>query len=131
MRLERSSAAVMPMKVVFNRELKDSLRAAVDLGIWNLAAVYVEEDSWYLSKGGVLSEWEHYSRRISSIQKQLAFHSQFRGRRLSNLYEERKFFLRHKLNSVVKRIVEELYGKGVAEIRVDTQRTSLYRGEVG
>ncbi len=109
----------MPVEVENNAKVEGSLRASVDLGIVNLATVYVDDGDWYISRGGgVLSQYEYYSKRISWVQKTLARHGQRGGRRLKLLYEKRKRFLKHALNSMVREAMEELKRKGVGEIVV-------------
>jgi putative transposase len=106
--------AYIPMKV--NKEGNENkekqknkekgLKASVDLGIVNLATVYVEDGSCYMFKGGsVLSEYEHYSKKIAVKQKLLARHKQSKSRSLSMLYDKRRRFLKHSLNSMVRRII--------------------------
>jgi putative transposase len=115
----RSWYAHIPVEVDSIPETKGNLRASVDLGIVNLATVYVEDGTWYIFKGGsVLSQYECYSKKISGIQKVLARHGQRTSRRLRLLYDRRSRFLKHVLNSMVRKIVEELKGKGVGEIIV-------------
>jgi len=115
----RSWYAHIPVEVESAVEAKGGLRAGVDLGIVNLAAVYVEDGTWCIFKGGgVLSRYEQYSRRISRVQKVLARHGQRTSRRLSLLYDKRRRFLRHALNSMVRRIMRELKEKGVGEVVV-------------
>jgi len=95
------------------------LRASVDLGIVNLATVYAEDGTWYIFKGGsVLSQYECYSEKISKVQKVLARHGQRRSRRLKLLYDKRRRFLRHALNSMVRKTMEELKEKGVRKVVV-------------
>jgi len=91
----------------------------VDLGIVNLATVYAEDGTWYIFKGGsVLSQYEYYSKRISRVQKVLARHGQRKSRRLKLLYDKRRRFLRHALNSMVRKIMEELKERGVRKVVV-------------
>ena len=98
-------------------EARGGLRASVDLGIVNLATVYVEDGTWYIFKGGsVLSRYEYYSKRVSEVQKVLARHEQKRSRKLKLLYDKRRRFLKHTLNSMVRKIMEELREKGVGEV---------------
>jgi putative transposase len=95
------------------------LRASVDLGIVNLATVYAEDGTWYIFKGGsVLSQYEYYSKKISRVQKVLARHGQRTSRRLKLLYDKRRRFLRHALNSMVRKIMEELKERGVRKVVV-------------
>jgi len=111
--------AHIPVEVENVAEAKGSLRAGVDLGIVNLAAVYVEDGTWYIFKsGGVLSQYECYSEEISKVQKVLARHRQRTSRKLRLLYDKRRRFLRHALNSMVRKIMEELKEKGAGEIVV-------------
>jgi putative transposase len=115
----RSWYVHIPVEVEDETKVKGNLRASVDLGIVNLATVYVEDGSWYVFKGGgVLSRYEHYSKRISEAQKVLARHRQRRSRRLKLLYDKRRKFLKHALNSMVRKIMEELKDKGVGETTV-------------
>ena len=114
----RAWYAYIPVEFEHNVE-KGSLAASVDLGIVNLATVYVEDGSWYLFKGGsVLAQYEHYNRKIQVVQKTLARHKQRRSRRLKLLYEKRRRFLRHALNSMVRKVMEILKEKGVGELVV-------------
>ena len=54
----RSWYAHIPVEVEIVAEVKGNLRAGVDLGIVNLATVYVEDGTWYIFKGGgVLSQY--------------------------------------------------------------------------
>jgi putative transposase len=111
--------AHIPVEVENVAEAKGSLRAGVDLGIVNLAAVYVEDGTWYIFKsGGVLSQYECYSEEISKVQKVLARHRQRTSRKLRLLYDKRRRFLRHALNSMVRKIMEELKEKGAGEVVV-------------
>jgi putative transposase len=115
----RSWYAHIPVKVENVAEAKGSLRAGVDLGIVNLATVYVEDGTWYIFKGGsVLSQYEYYSKKISRVQKVLARHGQRTSRRLKLLYDKRGRFLRHALNSMVRKTMEELKERGVRKVVV-------------
>jgi putative transposase len=89
------------------------------LGIVNLATVYAEDGTWYIFKGGsVLSQYEYYSKKISRVQKVLARHGQRKSWRLKLLYDKRRRFLRHALNSMVRKIMEELKERGVRKVVV-------------
>jgi putative transposase len=115
----RSWYAHITVKVENVAEAKGSLRAGVDLGIVNLATVYAEDGTWYIFKGGsVLSQYEYYSKKISRVQKVLARHGQRTSRRLKLLYDKRKRFLRHALNSMVRKTMEELKERGVRKVVV-------------
>jgi len=115
----RSWYAFIPVEVENNARAEGRLRASIDLGIVNLATVYVEDGTWYLFKGGgVLSQYESYSKRIARAQKVLARHGQRGSRRLRLLYDKRRRFLRHALNSMARRVMEELRDKGVGEVVV-------------
>jgi putative transposase len=113
----RSWYAHIPVEVENVAEARGTLRASVDLGIVNLATVYVEDGTWYIFKGGgILSQYEYYSKRVSRVQKVLARHGQKRSRKLKLLYDKRRRFLKHALNSMVRKIMEELREKGVGEV---------------
>jgi putative transposase len=113
----RSWYAHIPVEVGNVVRGKGNLRVSVDLGIVNLATVYVEDRTWYIFKGGgVLSRYEYYGKRISEIQKVLARHGQRRSRKLKLLYDKRRRFLKHALNSMVRKIMEELREKSVGEV---------------
>jgi putative transposase len=115
----RSWYAHITVKAENVAEAKGSLRAGVDLGIVNLATVYVEDGTWYIFKGGsVLSQYECYSEKISKVHKVLARHGQRTSRKLRLLYDKRRRFLRHALNSMVRKIMEELKEGGVSEVVV-------------
>jgi putative transposase len=109
--------AHIPVEVENEVKVEGGLRASVDLGIVNLATVYVEDGDWYIFKGGgVLSQYECYSKRISRVQKLLARHKQRGSRKLKLLYDKRRRFLRHALNCMVRRIMSDLKEKGVGEV---------------
>jgi putative transposase len=116
--------AYIPMEVEkvneekeWNEKKEEGLKASIDLGIVNLATVYVEDGSCYMSKGGsVLSEYEHYSKKIAVKQKLLARHKQSKSKSLSMLYDKRRRFLKHSLNSMVRRIMVLLKDKNVSEV---------------
>jgi len=113
----KSWYAHIPVEVENVTETKGNLRASVDLGIVNLATVYVEDGTWYIFKGGsVLSKYESYSKRISRVQKGLIRHRQRRSRKLKLLYDKRRRFLKHVINSMVRKIMEEVKDKGVSEV---------------
>lgn len=110
--------AHIPVEVE-TEKVKEGIKASIDLGIVNLATVYVEDGSWYLFKGGsALSHYENYSKRITIVQKTLHRHRQRRSRRLKLLHEKRSRFLKHALNSMVRRIMEILREKNVGEVVV-------------
>ncbi|BAB64996.1 putative transposase for insertion sequence element [Sulfurisphaera tokodaii str. 7] len=114
---KRSWYAHIPVEVESETKVEGNLRASVDLGIINLATVYVEDGSWYLFKGGsVLSQYEYYSKKIRIVQKTLARHKQNRSKKLKLLYENRSRFLKHALNSMVRKVVELLKDKRVSEV---------------
>jgi putative transposase len=115
----RSWYAHIPVEVEILAKARGNLRASVDLGIVNLATVYAEDGTWYIFKGGsVLSQYEYYSKKISRVQKVLARHGQRKSRRLKLLYDKRKRFLRHALNSMVRKTMEELKERGVRKVVV-------------
>jgi len=109
--------AYIPVEVEGEEKVKGSLRASVDLGIVNLSTVYVEDGAWFVFKGGgVLSRYEYYSKKISRVQKVLTRHKQRRSRKLKLLCDKRRRFLKHTLNSMVRKIMEELKKRGVGEV---------------
>jgi putative transposase len=117
--VRRSWYAHIPVEVENEAKVEGSLRVSVDLGIVNLATVYVEDGTWYIFKGGgVLSQYEYYGKKISGVQKVLARHRQRTSRRLKLLYDKRGRFLKHALNSMVRKIMGELKDRGVGEIIV-------------
>jgi putative transposase len=117
--VRRSWYAHIPVEVENGVKVEGNLRASVDLGIVNLATVYVEDGSWYVFKGGsVLSQYEYYSKRIAVVQKTLARHKQKKSRHLKLLHDKRRKFLKHALNTMVRNIIEELKEKGVREVVV-------------
>ena len=70
------------------------------------------------SSGSVLSQYECYSGKIGKVHKVLARHRQRTSRKLRLLYDKRRRFLRHALNSMVRKIVEELKEGGVRKVVV-------------
>jgi putative transposase len=114
---KRSWYAHIPVEVENCVKVEGKLRASVDLGIINLATVYVEDGSWYVFKGGsVISRYEYYGKRIAVVQRTLARHKQRRSRHLKLLHNKKRRFLKHALNSMVRKIMEEMKEKGVGEV---------------
>ncbi len=110
--------ASIPVEVEVNSPKGNGV-AGVDLGVTNLATVVFDGGSWFLFKGGsVLSLYEGYSRKIIITQKKQSLHKQKRSKRLGALHLKRKRFLKHVLNSMVRKIVENAYEKGVSTIEV-------------
>jgi putative transposase len=96
-----------------------SFKFSFSLKISTALTVYAEDGTWYIFKGGsVLSQYECYSKKISRVQKVLARHGQRKSRRLKLLYDKRRRFLRHALNSMVRKTMEELKEKGVRKVVV-------------
>ena len=122
--------AHIPVKLERNAQ-KSNLTASADLGIVNLATVFVEDGLWCLFKGGsVLSQYEHYGKKIQITQKILARHKQSRrSRKLRLLYEKRSRSLKHALNSMVRKVMELLKDKGVGKLVVEyPQGIAKHRG---
>ncbi|ABW01250.1 RNA-guided endonuclease InsQ/TnpB family protein [Caldivirga maquilingensis] len=111
--------AFIPMSVEDVKPKESGLKASIDLGIVNLVTMFIENGKWFLFKGGsILSQYEYYSKKIAITQKKLALHGQRRSRRLSMLYRKRSLFMRHVVNSMVRRIMNILSKEGVIEVRV-------------
>jgi putative transposase len=120
--------ATIPVEVELNAKTKGNGIAGIDLGIVNLATVAFDDGTWVLFKGGsLLSEYENYSRKIALTQKKLSAHGQTRSKKLKALYLKRKRFLKHALNSLVRRILKIAYDKGVSTIRVGYPRKIAQR----
>jgi len=58
----------------------------------------------YFKGGSILSQYEYYGKKISRVQKVLARHRQRKSRKLKMLYDKRRMFLKHALNSMVKKM---------------------------
>ncbi|QGA54569.1 transposase [Sulfolobus sp. E5-1-F] len=111
--------ATIPIEVEDVKLKESGLKASIDLGIVNLATVFIENGKWFLFRGGsVLSQYEYYSKKIVITQKKLAIHKQNRSRRLSMLYKKRSLFMRHVINSLARRVMDILNKEGVSEVRV-------------
>ena len=70
------------------------------------------------SRAAASSPNTNYSKKIRSVQKLLARHRQRTSRRLRLLYDKRGRFLKHALNSMVRKIMGELIVRGVGEVVV-------------
>jgi putative transposase len=98
---------------------KGNKTAYVDLGVVNLATVYV--DGWrqplaYSGKA-LLNQWWADCRHIGEHQSML---KRCNGRdyseRLSRMYLKRKRRFRHAVNAMVRQMVQKIHGSGVSRI---------------
>jgi len=99
--------------------LDQGMKASVDLGIKNLAVLYIQDGTWYIFKGGsVFSQFEYYTRKIALLQSAMSKCKHKTGRRLELLYEKRKLNKDHALKSMVRKIFEILQEKNIKTIVV-------------
>jgi putative transposase len=98
---------------------KGSKTCHIDLGILNLATIWVEgwKQSIAFSGRGLLSDWWYWTKRIAEHQSQLKeVNDKHTSKRLRRLYRIRQRRFRHAVNAMVRTIVKDLYDLGVSRI---------------
>jgi putative transposase len=114
--------AFMPVEVEDRNSvpvLDQGMKAGVDLGIKNLAVMYVQDGSWYIFRGKqVFWQFEYYSEKIAKVKSTLSKYRKRTSRRLKLLYEKQKLNRRHAINGMVREIFRILQKKNVKTLVV-------------
>jgi len=119
--LGRKWRVFQPVTVKSVLSPKGSKTCHIDLGVVNLATVWVEGWKQPIAYGGksLLSDWWYWTGRIAKCQSQLRrVNGKYRSKRLRNLYGIRQRRFRHAVNSMVRTMVKDLYELGVSTIVV-------------
>jgi len=82
--------------------------ASLDLGICNLAALYIENEKPIVYSGrAVLSDWVYRTKKIGELQSRLP-RKKRKSQRIGLMYRRRQRRLKHAVNAMCKSIFEEL-----------------------
>jgi len=101
------------------RQPKGNLTAGIDIGINNLLAIYVEDDSTRLVNGRPLKSISYYWRKkIAEYQSTLNGYGLETSKRLRRMYAKWRRQIRHYINAKVREAMEWLYEVGVSTIKV-------------
>ena len=103
-----------------NRNMNKIRRAYVDLGIINIITFWVEGDSKVIALSGkpLLSDWWHWSGKISKYQSKLAKHGLRTSKTLLLLYRKRQRCFRQAINTIIHKFIQYCYKNDVHEIIV-------------
>jgi len=103
-----------------SQEPKGSKTAYIDLGVVNLATVYVDGMRQPIAYSGrsVLNRWWYDTNRIARYQSVLNNNGVKRSKKLSRMYLKRKRHFRHAVNAMMRNMVEQLYDTGVSAINL-------------
>lgn len=81
---------------------------SIDLGICNIAAVYVQNEQPVIYSGrAVLSDWIYHTKKIAKLQSQLQ-QGQHTSTRIEKLFRTRKRRFRHAVNAMLRDLFERL-----------------------
>lgn len=95
-----------------------SRKASLDLGICNLATLYIEGEKPAIYSGRpVLSDWVYHTKKIAEKQAQLPKRKRT-SQRIRAIFRKRGRRLRHATNSMLRNIFEVLESKGVGELAI-------------
>ncbi|MEM1765678.1 MAG: transposase [Zestosphaera sp.] len=93
--------------------------AGVDIGVNNLLAVYVEDDSALIVSGRPLKSTSFYWRKkIADYQSTLNRYGLKTSRRLRRMYKKWRRQVRNYINWVVRNTMEWLYWRGVSKVLI-------------
>ncbi|MEM0025375.1 MAG: transposase [Zestosphaera sp.] len=93
--------------------------AGVDIGVNNLLAVYVEDDSALIVSGRPLKSTSFYWRKkIANYQSTLNRYGLKTSRRLRRMYKKWRRQVRNYINWVVRNTMEWLYWRGVSKVLI-------------
>ncbi len=102
------------VEVPWESPSRDASRmASLDLGICNLAALYIENEKPVVYSGGaVLSDWVYRTKKIADLQSRLP-RKKKTSKRIGLMFRCRQRRLRHAVNSMVKNVFETLEKRNV------------------
>lgn len=87
--------------------------ASLDLGICNLAALYIENEKPIVYSGrAVLSDWVYRTKKIADLQSKLP-RKKHKSKRISLMFRNRQHRLRHAVNAMVKSVFQRLEKQNV------------------
>jgi putative transposase len=101
--------AHIPVEIKKDRQVNPTKKyGSIDLGICNIAAVYVQNEKPLIYSGrAVLSDWIYHTKKIAGLQSQLK-QSQHTSTRIEKLFRTRKRRFRHAINALLRDLFERL-----------------------
>jgi putative transposase len=101
------------------RQPKGNLTAAIDIGVNNLLAIYVENGLTKLINGRPLKSISYYwKRKIAKYQSTLNKYGLETSKRLRQMYTRWRRQIKHYIDARVRETVEWLYDIGVSKVKV-------------
>ena len=95
---------------------KSGKTAAVDLGICNLAALYIEGERPIIYSGrAVLSDWVYHTKKIALKQGRLP-ERKYTSKGLRKMFRRRQRRLRHAVNAMLRDLFDRLEAYGLGEL---------------
>jgi putative transposase len=107
--------AYFPVDVPLERSCRVAGKmASLDLGICNLAALYIEDEKPIVYSGrAVLSDWVYRTKKIGMLQSRLPW-KQRGSQRIALMFRRRQRRLKHAVNAMCRSIFEELEKRNVS-----------------
>ena len=101
--------AHIPVEIKNKRQVNPTKKyGSIDLGICNIAAVYVPNERPLVYSGrAVLSDWTYHTKKIAELQSQLK-EKQYTSTRIGKLFRTRKRRFRHAINALLRDLFERL-----------------------
>lgn len=102
--------AHIPVEIKKEKSVNPTIRkyGSIDLGICNIAAVYVPDERPLIYSGrAVLSDWIYHTKKIAELQSQLP-QKQYTSTRIEKLFRTRKRRFRHAINTLLRNLFERL-----------------------
>ncbi len=119
--LDRKWRVFQAVKVKPLFKPKGSKTCYIDLGVINLATIWVEGWRQPIAFSGrsLLADWWHWNRRIAKYQGELeTINGKKSSKRLRRLYRARQRRFRQAINTMTRNIVRDLHELGVSKIIV-------------
>lgn len=108
--------AHIPVEVETPMNRTSQKKASLDLGICNLATLYIDGERPIIYSGrAVLSDWIYRTKKIASSQGKLPKRKHM-SKQISIAFRKRQRRLRHAINSMLRDIFEVLDSKDIGEL---------------
>ncbi|MGH9876746.1 MAG: RNA-guided endonuclease InsQ/TnpB family protein [Nitrososphaera sp.] len=111
--------AHIPVEITKEKSVNPTKKyGSIDLGICNIAALYVPNEQPLIYSGrAVLSDWIYRTKKIAGLQSQLP-QKQYTSTRIEKLFRTRKRRFRHAIDALLRNLFERLKTKQVTHLVV-------------
>lgn len=119
-RLSNRWYAHIPVKITSERQANQSAgkHGSIDLGICNIATLYVEGKRPVVYSGrAVLSDWVYHTKKIAKLQSQLK-QRQYTSQRIRKLFRTRQRRFRHAVNAMLRDLFRRAVDMGITHLAV-------------